>query len=125
MRAQDIIRSVIKVSGKTQQQLAEELGKSSQGTISMMLQNKNMRIDNIVTLLNACDYEVVARSRDGARPEFVFGNDPGGMSNGMPSDMKLKELIRKVVFEELAKKENDKIGWQRVELPDDDLDVRK
>lgn len=121
MRAQDIIRSVIRVSGKTQQQLAEELGKASQGTISMMLQNRNMRIDNIVTLLNACDYEVVARSRDGARPEFVFGNNPDGMSNGIPSDMKLKELIRKVVNEELAKKEEDSLDWQRIDLPDDDL----
>lgn len=120
MRPQEVIRSVINVSGKTQQQLAEELGKSSQGTISMMLQNKNMRIDNIVTLLNACDYEVVARSKDGTRPEFVFGGSIAA-STGASSDVKLKELIRQIVAEELAKKDSEGIGWSRIDLPDDDL----
>lgn len=121
MRAQDIIRSVIRVSGKTQQQIADELGKSSQGTISMMLQNRNMRIENIITLLNACDYEVVARSKDGVRPEFVFGNNPGGMTDGAMSEMKLKEMIRKVVTEELSKKDNSEVDWPRIDLHDEDL----
>lgn len=116
MRAQDIIRSVIRISGKTQQQLADELGKSSQGTISMMLQNKNMRIDNIVQLLNTCDYDIVARSRDGVRPEFVFGGGSDGASTSNVSDVKLKTLIRQVVAEELG---NKSVDIPRISLPDD------
>lgn len=121
MRALDIVRSVIRVSGKTQAEIAEELGKSSQGTISMMLQNRNMKIENIVALLDVCGYELVARSRDGVRPEFLFGNMPEGMRNPVSSEMKLKEYIRTVVTEELSKRGKEEYGWKRVDLPDDDI----
>ena len=121
MMVQDILRSIIRLSGKKQQEIADELGKSSQGTISMMLQNRNMKIENIMQLLNVCGYELVARSRDGVRPEFVFGNYSGGALDSASSDMKLREMIRVLVSEELDRRDRQTVDWPRIDIPDDDL----
>lgn len=77
MTVQEVVKAVIKGSGLTQKDIADRNGKCGGNAISMMIKSNSMRVDNLVMILNSCGYELVARSGDGSKPEYVIGNGVG------------------------------------------------
>jgi transcriptional regulator with XRE-family HTH domain len=92
----------MKATHTTQQEIAEGANLSGQSAISQFLKSRNMRVDNLLIILDACGYELVARSRDGSTPEYVIGNETATGENRESMDAR----IRNIVAEELAK-----AGW--------------
>jgi len=103
---QEVAKAVMKTTGITQQKIAEMAGLAGQGTIGMYLNSKSMRVDSLLTILNACGYELVARSGDGQGPEYVIGENVSERYKKSEDD-RIAELVRKAVAEELAKREVD------------------
>lgn len=76
-----IVRKLMKMKGYNQTLIAEKLGFKYQSNVSEMLRSRNMRVDNLIRLLEAMDCELVIRSKTGVpreddpnrqyRPEFV------------------------------------------------------
>jgi hypothetical protein len=103
MTVQEVAKSVIKVTGKTQTQLAEECGFAGQSSIGTFFRSKSMRVDNLLKILNACGYELVARSGDGKHPEFVIG-EKLSIPERDPMEVKIEEMVRKAIETELGRK---------------------
>lgn len=124
MNASEVAKMVMKVTGKTQTEVAEEAGLSGQGAISMFLRAKSMRVDSLLSMIEPCGYELVARRVGGGNeyPEFVIDRVSGSakkpeqaekekkvtveVTDRLPPEAApdlLTELIRKAVAEELAK----------------------
>jgi len=101
MRVQDVTKQILKESGITQQQLAERFGKASQGTISMLLNGRTMKVENLLLILDECGYEMVLRSRDEGRPEYVINNE---QSQRIPVKSTDDDRIREIVEDVVAKK---------------------
>jgi len=72
MKAQDIVRGVIKITGNTYKTVVEKSGMKWESNISMLLKSNGMRLDRLIKVLDACGYELIARSKEGGYPEFVF-----------------------------------------------------
>lgn len=102
MTVQEVARGVLKAVGKTQTQIAEDLGLAGQSSIGTFFRSKSMRVDNLVKMLNACGYELVARSGDGKHPEFVIG-EKLSVPERDPMEVKVEELVRKVLAAEFGK----------------------
>ena len=105
MTVQEVARAVMQVSGMTQQAIAEKAGRSGQAAIAMYLKSKSMRVEAFTMILDACGYELVARSKSGNYPEFVIGDEateaPKQEIVGKTDE--LREMIREILAEELAK----------------------
>lgn len=95
MTVQEVAKSVMKVSGRTQKDVSDKAGLSGQGAVSMMLRSKSMRVDSLLTILNACGYELVARSVDPGMPEFVIGDV-------LRSQETLGDAIKRIVDDRIA-----------------------
>ena len=115
MTVQEVARSVMKVTQTTQKEVSERAGLSGQGAISMLLQSKSMRVEGFLQILNACGYELVARSADGRTPEYVVGEALRAeyeaehvaeleAEQKAEEDERFAEMIRKAVSEEIAKR---------------------
>lgn len=63
MTEKSIIREVMSVRGYNQTLLAEKANLKRQSNVSEMLRSRNLRVDNLVRLLEAMDCELVVRSR--------------------------------------------------------------
>lgn len=107
MKVQDVAKTVMRTSGITQTYLAEKLGKAGPSTISMILSGRSMKVDNLLTILNECGYDLIAKSRDGVRPDYLIGD---GELTQQPakSEVKLRDIVREMVAEELRKQNLDK-----------------
>lgn len=121
MKAQDVIRSVMKQSNVTQQELANRLNKSGPSTISMLLRNSNMRIDVMTKILDICGYDLVARSRDGVRQDYVIDDGETRIESLMSSDAKLRQVIRSMVDAELKRRGVGDGGSFDMKFTDDEL----
>ena len=102
MRVNEVAKTIMKISNVTQKELAEKFGKSGQSTISMILQAKNMRIDNLLMILNECGYELVARSIDGERPEYIIGDETGDRTHLQDQTDGIRKIVKSILDEELA-----------------------
>ena len=72
MRVQDVVKQIMKENGITQQMLAEKVGKAGQSTISMILNGRSMKVENLLMILDECGYEMVFRSHDDSKPEYTI-----------------------------------------------------
>ena len=72
----DIVKKAIAARGITQTILANRAGLKRQSNIGEMLRGKSMRVDNFVLLLNAMDFDVIVRDRNGANRENVWKVGP-------------------------------------------------
>ena len=63
MNEKEIIREVMKVKGFNQTLVAEKAGLKRQSNVAEMLRSRNLRVDNLVKLLDAMDCELVVRSK--------------------------------------------------------------
>lgn len=59
----DIIRKCIKERQWTQQDLAEAMGYSSQGSVGQMLSRPSMRVDTLVKVLDILGYDLIVKDR--------------------------------------------------------------
>ena len=102
MTVHEVAKNVMKITGTTQQRIADEAGLAGQGTVGMYLQSKSMRVEALLTILNGCGYELVARDPNGKYPEFVIGEEQKrAVANAGEKDM--EAMVRKIVAEELRK----------------------
>ena len=112
MTVQEVAKSVMKITGTTQQEIAERNGLAGQSSVGTFLRSKSMRVDNLLMILNTCGYELVARSADGSHPDFVIGEklsvDVSDQTNS--DDARLNEMVKKAVAEALAERERTTLG---------------
>ena len=70
MNEKEILREVMRIKGYNQTLVAEKAGFKYQSNVSEMLRSKNMRVDNLIRLLETMDCELVVRSKTGVqRPD--------------------------------------------------------
>ena len=100
MEAKEVAKTVMKVTGTSQTDVAKRAGLTGQSNVSMYLQSKSMRVEALTTILNSCGYELVARDPNGKLPEYVIGKEMK-QTNGIDTDM--AATIRAIVAEELEK----------------------
>ena len=103
MTLHEVAKSVMKITGTTQQQIAEKAGLAGQGTVGMYLQSKSMRVDALLTILNGCGYDLVARDPNGKYPEFVIGESQRNEVNTKNGN-DIESIVRKIVDEEIARR---------------------
>ena len=73
MNHTEALKAVLKQTGKTGIQLAAELGLNSSSTISMRINRKTVWMYNVLEILDACGYEMVAMPKSSLRlPEDTF-----------------------------------------------------
>ena len=63
MNEKEIVREVMKLKGYNQTLVAEKAGLKRQSNVAEMLRSRNLRVDNLVRLLEAMDCELVVRSK--------------------------------------------------------------
>ena len=63
MNEKQIIRELISLRDYNQSILAEKAGLKRQSNVGEMLRSKNLRVDNLIRLLNAMDCDLVVKSR--------------------------------------------------------------
>lgn len=51
----------------TQGMLAKAMGLSSQTVIAERLRGKSMRVENFIDMMNACNFDVIVRDRNGGK----------------------------------------------------------
>lgn len=70
MKTSEIIKSAMKESRVTQEQLRDRLGVASQSVISMRINSDNPTVEKLVDLLDEIGYELVIQPKKrGRRPE--------------------------------------------------------
>ena len=62
MNARDLMKEIVEESGLSQATNAEKAGYKRASNVSECLRSNNMRVDNMVRILNACGYELIIRS---------------------------------------------------------------
>ena len=72
MNEKEIIRKAMEVRGINQTILADRAHLKRQSNVSEMLRSKNLRVDNLVLLLNAMDFDVIVKDRNGSNRENVW-----------------------------------------------------
>lgn len=107
MTAQEVAKSIMKITGTTQSKIAEMTGLAGQSSVATFFRSQNMRIDTFMMILNSCGYELVARSEDESMPEFVIGKElrrkAEHAGESEPADNDMQDMIRRIVAEELRK----------------------
>lgn len=109
MNVQEVCKAVMKTTNMRQQDVAEKIGVSGAGTIGMYLKSKSMQVNSLLAILNACGYELIARSADGQHPEFRIG-DAVANDQKKTDDERLAEMVKKAVAEALAERERTTLG---------------
>lgn len=108
MKEQEVIRRVMKEKQMTQMDVAVACGKKNQSFISMLLQGKSMRVDNLVKVLNACGYDLVAVDRSGLGRKFTVTEEPteedDREENGETLEDRIRSMIEKVVDEKIRER---------------------
>ena len=66
MTEKEIIRKAMSVRGFNQTILANKANLKRQSNVSEMLRSKNLRVDNLVRLLDAMEFDVVVKDRNGS-----------------------------------------------------------
>lgn len=76
-----IVRKLMKMKGYNQTLIAENAGFKRQSNVSEMFRSRNLRVDNLIRILEAMDCELVIRSKTAVpreddptrtyKPEFV------------------------------------------------------
>ena len=64
MKHTEALKLILKRSGLTQSDIAERLGVRSRTTVSMRMKRETVRLYNIVELLDAMGYEMVAMPKN-------------------------------------------------------------
>ena len=72
MTEKEIIRKAMSVRGINQTILAGRAKLKRQSNVSEMLRGKSLRVDNLVRLLNAMDFDVIIKDRNGSNRENVW-----------------------------------------------------
>ncbi len=72
MTEKEIIRKAMSVRGFNQTMLADKANLKRQSNVSEMLRSKNLRVDNLVRLLDAMGFDVVVKDRNGSNRENVW-----------------------------------------------------
>ena len=73
MNHTEALKAVLKHTGKTARQVGSELGLRSNSTISMRINRKSAYLSNVLEILDACGYEMVAMPKSSLRlPEDTF-----------------------------------------------------
>ena len=62
MNARELMKAIVEESGLSQATIAEKAGYKRATNVSECLRSNNMRVDNMVRILNACGYELIIRS---------------------------------------------------------------
>lgn len=101
MTVQEVAKAVMRETNKTQTDVARIAGLTGQGSVGMYLKSKSMRVESLLQILNACGYELVARSGDGRHPEYVIGQSLQASAEWDATA--IEEMVRKTVASELAK----------------------
>lgn len=75
MNANDAMRKMIEMSGKSGRQVAREIGRSESFVSSSLAQGVRPRADTLARVAQACGYELVAIPKDAANelPNTVDG----------------------------------------------------
>lgn len=81
MTEKEIIRKAMSVRGINQTILADRANLKRQSNVSEMLRGKSIRVDNLVRLLNAMDFDVIIKDRNGANRENVWKVEIEGGEN--------------------------------------------
>lgn len=63
MTEQEAVREAMKTRGYNQTFVAEKAGFKGQSTVAEYLRSKHMRVDNLVRMLNAMDFDLVVVDR--------------------------------------------------------------
>ena len=106
MTVQEVAKNVMWRTKTTQQNISDKAGLSGQGAVAMYLKSKSMRVEALLTILNACGYELVARDPKGQYPEYVIGDEIAPVKEEKAEkseDDRLREMIREVLAEEIGK----------------------
>ena len=122
MTSKEVAKAVMKEARLSQAEVAVRAGFKGQTNIATMLRSRNMRVDSFVRVLNACGYDLVAKSRDKHCHDFVVdGEDGQGAEENeviaelepdlpvtdedMASEISagLEEIIRKMIAQELKR----------------------
>lgn len=73
MNHSEALQAVLKQTGKTSTQIGAELGFRSKSTIRMRINRRTAYLSNVLEILEACGYEMVAMPKSGLRlPEDAF-----------------------------------------------------
>lgn len=72
MNEKEIIRKAMEIRNINQTMLAPMAGLKRQSNVSEMLRSKSLRVDNLVLLLNAMQFDVIVKDRNGKNPENVW-----------------------------------------------------
>ena len=63
MNEKEIVREIMQLKGYNQTLVAEKAGLKRQSNVAEMLRSRNLRVDNLIRLLEAMDCELVIRSK--------------------------------------------------------------
>lgn len=116
MTVQEVARDVMKLTGTTQQEIAERNGLAGQSSVGTFLRSKSMRVDNLLMILNTCGYELIARSADGKHPDFVIGEklsanvDEREESNDDKLAAMVKDAVEKAVADAISSQRYRTLG---------------
>ena len=104
MKVSEAIKTAMKKKKITQTEMANQLG-TGQSNLSMWMRSESgMRVENVIRMANACGYDLVLVDRSDTRNAIVIGErDEIQLTSG---DVGFDERVRKIIEEELAKKEN-------------------
>lgn len=69
MNEKDILREIMRLKGCSQTLLAENAGLKRQSNVAELLRSRNLRVDNLIKLLDALECDLLIRSRE------PIGND--------------------------------------------------
>lgn len=73
MNHSEALQAVLKQTGKTSAQIGAELGFRSKSTIRMRINRRTAYLSNVLEILEACGYEMVAMPKSSLRlPEDAF-----------------------------------------------------
>lgn len=73
MKANEVIKALMKLRGYTCKSLADKLGKSTPSAVSnTLIRRTSMKIDTLVEYANTMDCEVIIRSKLKDKSEWVI-----------------------------------------------------
>lgn len=71
MNSKDCVKEIMKFRGWTQSKLAEESGVGTQSRVTGFInRSESMRVDNLLTLIEAMGCELVIRDKMGSKQEW-------------------------------------------------------
>ena len=104
MKASDAVKAMLKKSEMTQSGLAEKIGMNQSGVAMFITRDGGMRVESLLKMTEACDYDVVIVDRKNPKNAFVLGERDTIDFTGSVSESDLDARIRKIVAEEFDKR---------------------